>query len=235
MELHVVIKQIVSQHDANIVTEPRLAYMLSDLKGFEECQAMNKIMRDTIKQGYAKKIFDGTYCGKADIAQFASLTKYRDDLVAYAFDSLLFALGKRAAVTVPISIGYDPYQIGPRVVPPAPKQKPFKPLSPILALLRQKSAKSFAKGRLWDDLYSKLDEYDELVRKKQEEIDCQVAKIDQYAASVEDRLQRYMGEIEQLAQNQTMKWDSIRKQIESLNKKEPGKSIFDFLTHKSNP
>ncbi len=120
MKLHEAIKQLVAQFGESIVTEVRLANLLADLNGYQEYPAMKMVIRDILKAGYGKRLFDmyakdpqNAISKSVDYAQtFASESNYKEDLVSYAFDCLLFALGCITTINEPMTKGYDPYTKG---------------------------------------------------------------------------------------------------------------------------
>lgn len=117
MTLHEAIKELVAQFGENIVTEVRLANLLADLNGYQDYPAMKMVLKDILKAGYGKKLFD-IYSKDAQNAirksvnyaqTFAIESNYKEDLVSYAFDCVLFALGCITTINEPMTKGYDPY------------------------------------------------------------------------------------------------------------------------------
>lgn len=120
MTLHEAIKELVAQFGENIVTEVRLANLLADLNGYQDYPAMKMVLKDILKAGYGKKLFD-IYSKDAQNAirksvnyaqTFAIESKYKEDLVSYAFDCVLFALGCITTINETMTKGYDPYTKG---------------------------------------------------------------------------------------------------------------------------
>lgn len=120
MTLHEAIKELVAQFGENIVTEVRLTNLLADLNGYQDYPAMKMVLKDILKAGYGKKLFD-IYSKDAQNAirksvnyaqTFAIESNYKEDLVSYAFDCLLFALGCITTINEPMTKGYDPYTKG---------------------------------------------------------------------------------------------------------------------------
>lgn len=120
MTLHEAIKELVAQFGENIVTEVRLANLLADLNGYQDYPAMKMVLKDILKAGYGKKLFD-IYSKDAQNAirksvnyaqTFAIESNYKEDLVSYAFDCVLFALGCITTINEPMTKGYDPYTKG---------------------------------------------------------------------------------------------------------------------------
>ena len=118
MKLHEAIKKLVAQFGENIVTEVRLANLLADLNGYQDYPAMKMVLKDILKAGYGKKLFEykdsPNAIGKSvDYVQtFASSSNYKEDLVSYAFDCIMFALGCITTINEPMTKGYDPYTKG---------------------------------------------------------------------------------------------------------------------------
>ncbi len=97
MKLHEATKQLVAQFSKNIVTEVRLANLIADINGYEEYPAMKMVFKDLLKAGYGQMLYDA-YKKKPLLAfnksinytkEFVSKSNYKEDLVSYAFDSLL--------------------------------------------------------------------------------------------------------------------------------------------------
>lgn len=116
MKLHEAIKQLIGQFGKGIVTEVRLANLLADLNGYEEYPAMKSVFKDLEKVGFGQKLYD-SYCKNPDstqdninnyIRQCVEKTGYKEDLVSYGFDSILYGLGVLQIVNEPLSKGYDP-------------------------------------------------------------------------------------------------------------------------------
>lgn len=120
MKIHEAIKKLVAQFGENIVTEVRLANLLADLNGYQDYPAMKMVLKDILKAGYGKKLFD-IYSKDSQKAigesvdytkTFARDSNYKEDLVSYAFDCILFALGCITTINEPITKGYNPYTKG---------------------------------------------------------------------------------------------------------------------------
>lgn len=58
MTLHEAIKKLVAQFGESIVTEVRLANLLADLNGYQDYPAMKMVLKEFLKAGYGKKLFD---------------------------------------------------------------------------------------------------------------------------------------------------------------------------------
>lgn len=116
MSLHEAIRQAVEQFGNGIVAEERLANLLADFNGYEEYPAMKVVFKKIQKDGYGRKIleqYNGSMSGLSDAAngyvkQCADETGYKEDLVRYGFDCILFGLGALQEVNEPLSTGYDP-------------------------------------------------------------------------------------------------------------------------------
>lgn len=120
MKLHDATKQLVTQFGQKVVTEVRLANLLSDLNGYQEYPAMKQVFRDLLKDGYGQKLFDA-YQGNASEAVtkatelttiFALDSHFKEDLVSYAFDCLLWSLDCIKTINEPMSKGFDPISKG---------------------------------------------------------------------------------------------------------------------------
>lgn len=120
MKLHEAIKQLVTQFGESVVTEVRLANLLADLNSYQDYPAMKMVLKDMLKAGYGKKLFD-VYSNDSQNAvsksvaytqTFADESNYKEDLISYAFDCILFALGCITTINEPMTKGYDPYTKG---------------------------------------------------------------------------------------------------------------------------
>lgn len=116
MKLHEAIKQLIGQFGNEVVTEVRLANLLADLNGYEEYPAMKPVFKDIQKEGFGQKLYD-YFCKNTDgilneipalIQQCADKTGYKENLISYGFDSILFGLGVVKTINEPLSKGYDP-------------------------------------------------------------------------------------------------------------------------------
>lgn len=117
MKLQEALKQLISQFGEDIVGDIKLANLLADFNAYGEYPAMKQIFKDSQKAGYGEKLLEAyrkdkkTAIEKAlDYSQeFAKVSKYKQDLVSYGFDSILFGLGCLSNINEPLSKGFDPY------------------------------------------------------------------------------------------------------------------------------
>ena len=117
MKLQEALKQLISQFGEDIVGDIKLANLLADFNAYGEYPAMKQIFKDSQKAGYGEKLLEAyrkdkkTAIEKAlDYSQeFAKISKYKQDLVSYGFDSILFGLGCLSNINEPLSKGFDPY------------------------------------------------------------------------------------------------------------------------------
>lgn len=116
MKLHEAIKRLIGQFGNGVVAEVRLANLLADLNGYEEYPAMKSVFKDIQKEGFGQKVYE-CFCKNDDsvlseipafIQQCADKTGYKEDLISYGFDSILYGLGVVKTVNEPLSKGYDP-------------------------------------------------------------------------------------------------------------------------------
>lgn len=120
MKLHDAIKKLVAQFGESIVTEVRLANLLADFNGYQDCPAIKVVLKDILKAGYGKKLYDLSSKSTQEAISksieytktFADSSNYKEDLVSYAFDCLLFALDCITTINEPLTKGYDPYTKG---------------------------------------------------------------------------------------------------------------------------
>lgn len=114
MKLHEALKQIVADFGQAVVAERRLFDLVADYNGYDDCPAARKIFASLVKDGYAASLYDAHRRNKAIQVvdglkgELTKLGSYRNDLVVYAFDCLLYAIGLAAAPKGPTYNGYDP-------------------------------------------------------------------------------------------------------------------------------
>lgn len=117
MKLQEALKQLISQFGEDIVREVRLANLLADFNAYGEYPAMKQIFKDCQKAGYGEKILE-TYRKDPKRAieksldyskEFAKASKYKEDLISYGFDCILFGLGCLSNINEPLSKGLSPY------------------------------------------------------------------------------------------------------------------------------
>lgn len=113
MKLEEAARQLTTQFGTNVVAKERLA----DLGAYASHPTMLTVFRWLLKAGYGREVLAATHADKSSaIRRCAALSReataksgFKADLVAYAFDCLLYALGCRESVNEPFSRGYDPY------------------------------------------------------------------------------------------------------------------------------
>lgn len=117
MKLQGAIKQLVTQFGQDIVTEVRLADLLADLNSYEDFPAMKQVLKECLKADYGKKLLDVYKQNPENILdksvdfsiEFTKESKFKEDLVSYGFDCILFGLGCLTTINEPLSKGLDPY------------------------------------------------------------------------------------------------------------------------------
>lgn len=120
MKLQDAIKQLVSQLGESAVSEVRLANFLADMNAYEEYPAMKRVLREMLKNGFGKKLFEAFKADRASAQKVGALlaeqmTKdynYKPDLVAYGFGCLLYGLGCADNVKEPLTKSFDPFSKG---------------------------------------------------------------------------------------------------------------------------
>ena len=121
MKLHEAIKQLVTQFGESVVTEVRLANLLADLNGYQDYPAMKTVFKEVLKAGYGQDFYSAykTNPQKALNEEFslikkiATETRFKEDLISYSLDCILFAIGGITIINEPFSKGFDPYSSGP--------------------------------------------------------------------------------------------------------------------------
>lgn len=120
MKLHEAIKQLVTQFGESVVTEVRLANLLADLNGYQDYPAMQTVLKEVLKAGYGQ-IFYSAYKTNPQkalneelnlIKKIAIETRFKEDLISYSLDCILFAIGGITTINEPFSKGFDAYSSG---------------------------------------------------------------------------------------------------------------------------
>lgn len=117
MKLQDAIKTLVKQFGDSVVSEVRLANLLADYNAYEDYPAMQQVFRESIKTGYGKKLLDACKHNPKTavdesmtlVMEFAKKSNFKEDLVSYAFDCILFGLGCLSNVNEPLSKGFGPH------------------------------------------------------------------------------------------------------------------------------
>lgn len=117
MKLQEGIKQLIAQFGETIITEQRLANLLADLVCYADFPAMKQIIKDCVKAGYGNKILNSFRKDPMNvqsevidwIQELVHEFNFKEDLVSYGFDCLLYGLGCLTNINEPLSKGYDPY------------------------------------------------------------------------------------------------------------------------------
>lgn len=117
-KFHVGIKSVVEVKGPEIIKSKVLVNMLADYGAYDEYPTTKIVLKEIVGQGYCQRIFDkfnnGSANGIVDFdaekKEFQKKTKYKEDIVSYVFDSLLFGLGVITSIEEPYSNGFDPYE-----------------------------------------------------------------------------------------------------------------------------
>lgn len=120
MKLHEATKQLVTQFGESVVTEVRLANLLADLNGYQDYPAMKTVLKEILKAGYGQDLYlaykTNPQKALSDelslVKKIASETKFKEDLVSYSLDCILFSIGGITAINEPFSTGFDAYSSG---------------------------------------------------------------------------------------------------------------------------
>lgn len=98
MNIHLKIKECVNKKGAEIIVSNTLIGMLDDELVFDDVEAVpyKKILRNIIKEGYAKKLLDlGSYTPDVNFlaSQYANKNLMQEPPVLYVLDCLAYGLG----------------------------------------------------------------------------------------------------------------------------------------------
>ena len=100
MELHLALKEIISQEGDNMINNIQIINFLLDYQAFKERPATKQILRDVINSGYAKKIHslniltpDWQTKFKRYQYDFIDLYGYKEELAIYVFESIAYGIG----------------------------------------------------------------------------------------------------------------------------------------------
>lgn len=95
MELHKALRQIIKTDGADIICEPRLVNILSDLNAYGDIQGARYIMRALIDEGVTRNLLQiGSYDNQAkDLGhRFVTNTGFNEDAVRTILNSLAYGL-----------------------------------------------------------------------------------------------------------------------------------------------
>jgi len=121
MKLHESVRKVIRQFGANVLSEKRLVFILSDFRAFDEYPAMRQVLEAIVEDGSGKELCrlflndDTDWCLSYAQNLRKSLSEkkhFRKDLAGYAVDSILFGLGLQNSVTEPSDHGFDPTDHG---------------------------------------------------------------------------------------------------------------------------
>ena len=108
MELHKAIKEIVASKGADMICNPQIINYLLDYQAFKEKPATKLILRDIINSGYAEEILSlNTKDASWTLAfmkfkrDFIESCGYKEELVDYVFEALVYGIGLRATSDEP--------------------------------------------------------------------------------------------------------------------------------------
>ena len=121
MKLHESVRKVIRQFGANVLSEKRLLFILSDFSAFDEYPAMRQVIEAIVEDGSGKEICrlflndDTDWCRSYAQNLRKSLSEknhFREDIAGYAVDSILFGLGLQSSVREPSGHGFDPIDHG---------------------------------------------------------------------------------------------------------------------------
>ena len=105
MELHKAIREIVDSKGADMMKDPKIINYLLDYQAFKEKPATKQILRDIISLGYVGKVTsinpqDSEWQDrfKKYQCEFIDSCGYKEDLVYYVFESIVYALGWKNSI-----------------------------------------------------------------------------------------------------------------------------------------
>ncbi len=116
MKLQEAVKQLVNQFGHEIVYDTRLANLVADYNGYEEFPAMGRVFRGILKAGYGKQLYEESVNNPKDVISIAHKfiqdytqeSNFKEDLISYGFDVLLYGLGLIDNLNEPLVKGFDP-------------------------------------------------------------------------------------------------------------------------------
>lgn len=120
MKLHEAVKQLVTQFGETVVTEVRLANLLADLNGYQDYPAMKMVFKEILKAGYGQELYSAYKANPQKALReeynltkkIAAKTRFKEDLVSYSLDCILFAIGGITTINEPFSKGFDAFSSG---------------------------------------------------------------------------------------------------------------------------
>lgn len=99
MELHKAIREVVSLKGTEIIANIQIVNFLLDYQAFKEKPATKLILRDIINAGYAESILALRNTARWQVKflqyqhEFIDSCGYKEELAAYVFESIAYALG----------------------------------------------------------------------------------------------------------------------------------------------
>ena len=121
MKLEKALRKTIRMSGAEVLTQKRLLFILSDLRAFEEYPAVKQVLEAMVSGGKGQELsrlfLDDDRAGCISYAQdlrksLSENSHFREDLADYAADSILYGLGLTDTVTEPSDHGFDPMEHG---------------------------------------------------------------------------------------------------------------------------
>lgn len=104
MELHQALKQIINTDGQEILTQPRIVNILSDLQAYQSMPAAKYIISSMINDGFMQKLLNiGMWNPKCEqlANQFVQTTGFQEDMVSVIFQSIAYGVGWKNQVEIP--------------------------------------------------------------------------------------------------------------------------------------
>lgn len=117
VKLHIAAKSVVDQLGVDVIQTDKFANLLMDYHAFEEYPATKQILRDVLKKGYGQRLYDElstssdtiTIASVSLMNEYSQNSEFKQDMISYVFDCLLYSIGAISEVNDPFSNAYNPF------------------------------------------------------------------------------------------------------------------------------
>lgn len=117
VKLHIATKSVVEQLGVDVIQTDKFANLLMDYHAFEEYPATKQILRDVLKKGYGQRLYNEWSSSSDKITttsvslmnEYSKGSEFKQDMISYVFDCLLYGIGAISDVNDPFSNAYNPF------------------------------------------------------------------------------------------------------------------------------
>lgn len=117
VKLHIAAKSVIEQLGTDVIQTEKFANLLMDYHAFEEYPATKQILRDVLKKGYGQRLYNEfitspdriTTTAMSLMTEYCQGSEFKQDMISYVFDCLLYSFGAISEVNDPFSNAYNPF------------------------------------------------------------------------------------------------------------------------------